>query len=132
PARGKRETAGNEQFLDTWQRYEGGTALNNPLNTTQGYPGATNYNSVGVKNYRTPYDGIQATATTLRNGRYDAILSALRSGDPYAYADKIAVAQAIRTWGTGTFAEVYSQATITPLPGSGTFAQHGSVAPSAL
>lgn len=128
-ALGMRDTADNQRFLDQWQSFEGGTATNNPLNTTQAWPGATNYNSVGVKNYRTRADGIQATMTTLENGRYDAILGALRSGDPYTFSEPLAVAQALRTWGTGTFAEVFTQATIQPLPGQASAATVGGVAP---
>jgi len=129
-ALGMRDTADNQRFLDQWQSFEGGTARNNPLNTTQFWAGSTPYNSVGVKNYLTQADGIQATATTLRNGRYDAILAALRSGNPYTYAEPVAVAQAIRTWGTGTFAEVFTQATITPLPGTAATPNPGAVAPN--
>lgn len=123
-------TADAIRFLDQWQSFEGGTAQNNPLNTTQAWAGATNYNSVGVKNYRTRADGIQATMTTLENGRYDAILQALRSGNPYTFAEPLAIATALRTWGTGTFAEVFSQATIAPLPGSAGTPNAGAVAPS--
>ena len=122
-------TAKNVQFLDQWQGFEGGTARNNPLNTTQPWTGATNYNSVGVKNYLTQYDGLQATAKTLRNGNYDAILAALRSGNPYTFSEPLAIAQALRTWGTGTFAEVFTQATIQPLPGSAGAPNPGAVAP---
>jgi hypothetical protein len=129
-ALGMRDTADNQRFLDQWQSFEGGTATNNPLNTTQPWAGASNYNSVGVKNYKTQADGIQATATTLRNGRYDAILAALRTGNPYTYSEPLGVAQAIRTWGTGTFAEVYTQATGKPLPGTAATPNPSAVAPS--
>lgn len=102
-------TAANAQFLDTWQRYEGGTAANNPLNTTQAYGGASNYNSVGVKNYPSSYAGTVATAQTLQNGRYPGLLAALRSGNPTGYINSSSsaaarVVQDLRTWGTGNFA----------------------------
>src|SRR5215469_2775622 len=67
-------------FFDAWARAEGGAALNNPWNTTQMAPGATAYNSVGVRNYLTPQQGIQATIQTLQNGRYGNILQALGAG----------------------------------------------------
>jgi len=97
-ARGVRE---NRRLLAAWARAEGGTASYNPLNTTQAWPGATDYNSAGVKNYPTGAAGIAATAATLTNGRYDGIVADLRAG-------KKAAAQIVRdnavefdTWGTG-------------------------------
>jgi hypothetical protein len=59
-------------------------AKNNPLNTTQESPGATAYNSAGVRNYTSPANGIIATVQTLENGNYPAIVSALRSGSGLA------------------------------------------------
>lgn len=68
------------RFAQAWQRAEGGTASYNPFNTTQPASGASNYNSVGVKNYTSEVEGVRATAQTLENGHYDAILAALRAG----------------------------------------------------
>jgi len=45
---------------------EGGNAKNNPTNTTLKLPGSTNYNSVGVQNYVSPEQGIEATVRTLK------------------------------------------------------------------
>lgn len=53
------------RFLDAWATAEGGTARWNPLNTTLDLPGATDYNSAGVKNYTRPTWGVCATALTL-------------------------------------------------------------------
>ena len=92
-------TKQNVAFLDAWQQSEGGTAANNPLNTTQPASGASDYNSVGVKNYPSPNVGIQATAQTLQNGRYPIILSALRSGNPNSIFTTTGFRQ-IQTWGT--------------------------------
>jgi cell wall-associated NlpC family hydrolase len=83
--------------LAEWQRREGGTASFNPLNTTQPMPGASSYNSVGVRNYRTAQQGILATAHTLQNGRYNDILHALRSGHP------LGSQASLKVWGTGTW-----------------------------
>lgn len=96
-------SAANVAFLDTWQRYEGGSAAFNPLNTTQSEPGATDYNSVGVKNYPSAAVGAKATAATLENGRYDAVVSALRTGNPQPSSE---MESEIRTWGTGGFADL--------------------------
>lgn len=76
-------SAANLHSLSAWRVKETPwppVAKNNPLNTTQSMPGTTNYNSVGVKNYPTETEGVTATARTLMNGNYPAIVSALRSG----------------------------------------------------
>jgi hypothetical protein len=55
--------------------------LYNPLNTTLAESGATNYNSVGVKNYVSEAQGLEATvATLLGNEDYSDIVDALRNG----------------------------------------------------
>jgi len=95
-------TPQNLQALAAWQRGEGGTANNNPFNTTWQMPGATPYNTLPggghVYNYLTPAQGINATIRTLHNGLYAPILRALQAG-----TNSQAVAQAIANsqWGTG-------------------------------
>lgn len=56
-------------------------ALNNPLDTTEPYSGATDFNSAGVKDYRSSSDGLAATKMTLFNGRYGNIIQALSRGN---------------------------------------------------
>jgi cell wall-associated NlpC family hydrolase len=85
-------------FFDAWKQAEGGSAANNPFNTTQNAPGATTYNSLGVRNYTSPDQGIAATAQTLQNGHYGNILAALKKG---ASARDMAQALANSPWGTG-------------------------------
>ena len=92
-------TPQNLMYVNTWARAEGGSASNNPFNTTQLAPGATSYNSVGVRNYTSPQQGIQATVQTLLNGRYGNIISALRQGTS---AKAAAEALANSPWGTGS------------------------------
>src|SRR6476469_7415809 len=60
-------TPQNLKACYAWQAAGGGTAAWNPWNTTQNAPGATDYNSAGVKNYATAQAGYQATAGTLNN-----------------------------------------------------------------
>lgn len=95
-------TPSNLAVLSAWQRAEGGGTANsanyNPLNTTQPAAGAGSINSVGVRSYRTPQQGISATAQTLLNGRYGNIVQGLRSG---ASARQIATAVEQSPWGTG-------------------------------
>jgi hypothetical protein len=96
-------TAQNLRFLAAWQKAEGGGTANNanfnPLNTTQGASGAGSINSVGVKSYRSPDQGIRATVQTLLNGHYGDIVSGLRGN---AGADRLAHSGSLSTWGTGS------------------------------
>ena len=73
-------TDGNLLFLAAWSQMEGGGATWNPFNSTQPKAGATNYNSVGVKNYKTAEDGLDATYKTMTNGYYPNVLVGLRGG----------------------------------------------------
>lgn len=91
----------NRKLLAAWARAEGGTAQYNPLNTTQPWPHATLYNRIGVRNYRTGADGIQATAVTLLNGHYPGIVADLRDGEYTAREIVERNARQFDTWGTG-------------------------------
>lgn len=77
----------NQQVIDWivgWTVFETNTnsgAKFNLLNTTQPMPGATDFNSVGVKNYTSYAQGIQATQLTLQNGRYGFLSQALFTND---------------------------------------------------
>lgn len=99
---GYKPTKPNLQFLDSWQRQEGGHTNNsarfNWLNTTQDAPGAIgSINSVGVKKFNSFNAGIAALAKTMMNGYYQDILHGLASGDPYS-AD---VSRGLQTWVAG-------------------------------
>ena len=100
-------TADNVAAITAWEMAEGGhwynTAYYNPLNTTQSMPGATVFNSVGVKAYTSWKQGLEATMITLKNGYYGGILEALRRGN-----DSTAVAAAVGAspWGTGNFSHL--------------------------
>jgi hypothetical protein len=74
-------TPQNIASIEAWAKREGGGGTNNPLNTTLGMPGATDFNSVGVKNYASMSVGVLATARTLLGGNYSDVVSALRSGN---------------------------------------------------
>jgi Skp family chaperone for outer membrane proteins len=100
-------TADNVAAITAWEMAEGGhwynTAYYNPLNTTQSMPGATIFNSVGVKAYTSWKQGLEATMITLKNGFYGGILDALKRGN-----DSEAVARAVGAspWGTGNFSHL--------------------------
>jgi hypothetical protein len=91
-------TAENVKAMVAWQRAEGTRAQNNPLATTQSMPGATRFNSVGVKNFVTYDDGITANIKAITNGRYPNILAALQAGNS---AEAVGQAIAASPWGTG-------------------------------
>jgi hypothetical protein len=96
-------TSENVRAITAWEKAEGTAARFNPLATTQGgFPGATKFNSVGVKNYVSYEDGLAANAKVIQNGLYGNILAALRNGN-----DAMAVARAIKAspWGTGGLVE---------------------------
>jgi len=95
------DTEQNEQFLDAWQKAEGGDAFN-PFNTTQGWNHAQSINRAGVKEYASFEDGVNATAKTLQYGYYRNIVAAMRSGND---AHNAAIALAHTPWGTGNGAE---------------------------
>ena len=91
-------TSENVRAISAWEQAEGTKASFNPLATTQGgFNGETRFNSVGVKNYATYQDGINANAHALTNGRYQNILDALRAGNS---ATAVAKAIANSPWGT--------------------------------
>jgi peptidoglycan hydrolase CwlO-like protein len=97
-------TADNVAAVVAWEMAEGGhwynTAYYNPLNTTQTMPGATIFNSVGVKAYKSWAQGLEASVITINNGFYGGILAAMRRGnDAQAVADAVAASP----WGTGSF-----------------------------
>ena len=79
---GAPETEGNMIWLKGWRQMEGAEATWNAFNTTQEYDGSTLYNNseVGVQNYKTIEDGVDATYKTLTNGNYPNIVSNLRKG----------------------------------------------------
>lgn len=95
-------TSQNVRAIVGWAKAEGGHFHNdaryNPLNTTQPLPGAGNTGSQGnVKVYKDWSQGVQATVKTLKNGRYQPILSALAKGDS---AEAVANAIGQTPWGT--------------------------------
>lgn len=103
-------TPENMKFLYSWRQAEGGKAKYNPFNTTQPRPNSGFYNCLkkglkgcvaGVRNYATPQDGIDATIKTLKNGKYNNILDALKKGND---AEKSAQALKNSPWGTGELA----------------------------
>jgi murein DD-endopeptidase MepM/ murein hydrolase activator NlpD len=112
----------NISALTTWMHWEGGTSNNafNPLNTTLDAPGATNFNSVGVKSYTSLGQGVDATYNTLTGQSadkrgYTAILNDLKNNAPL---DQFVSDVNHSSWGT----HVKGGGT----PGAGTTISNGS------
>lgn len=107
PKVGAHVTTHNMRAMLAWLQAEGDAGVYNPLNSTHDWPGATTFNSVGVKNYASFQDGVDATALTLNYGAdrglygYKAIRHRLRLNKP-AYRTLLAVEHS--QWGTGGLA----------------------------
>ena len=73
----------NQVVMVAWESAEGTLASWNPLATTYDMPGATQFNSAGVRNYRSLADGIQAIIMTLGipGHGYESIVADLRARD---------------------------------------------------
>lgn len=95
-------TIQNLLFFAAWRQAEGGTATNNPFNTTYKLTkdsNISNYNTVGVKNYSKPEYGIEATVKTLLLPYYQDLLQGLR--DDIGASNLAAIDHELETWGTG-------------------------------
>ncbi len=106
----------NLKFLKAWRQAEGGTAANNPFNTTYKLgvdQDKTDYNSVGVKNYSKPEYGIAATIKTLQLPYYKNIVNGLQND---VGASNIASnTDELKTWGTGAgVARVLNKGKVNP------------------
>lgn len=91
-------SAATLSWISAWLAKENTRATFNPLATTYDLPPNTNFNSVGVKNYTTRNQGIEATVRTLRGQHvgYADIIKGIVSNDPETAANGLMVAP----WGT--------------------------------
>lgn len=101
---GANETPEKIKFLKAWRQGEGGSAKNNPFNTTKDVPGDedTKYNSVGVRNYPDRQTGLNATLATLKLPYYTDLVNKLK--DDSITAVELANSPALDKWGTGPMA----------------------------
>ncbi|WP_028058416.1 hypothetical protein [Candidatus Solirubrobacter pratensis] len=111
----------NMQALVGWEKAEGGHWINdaryNPLNTTEPMPGAGNTGLQGdIKIYTSWSQGLQATVKTLNNGRYGAILKALKNGS----VPDIASAIASTPWNPGGYPALFAAMNAAPKDLGGT------------
>lgn len=93
----------NRRAVVAWVTAEGTTAKWNPLATTQPMPDSWSFNHVGVQNYVTWNQGLDATLKTLnyRNLGYEAILARLRNNRRPWFTLRAVESSA---WGTGGLA----------------------------
>lgn len=114
-------TKENMKFFYAWRQSEGAKSTYNPFNTTQPYNNASKYNSVGVRNYKSESDGINATVKTLKNGRYDCIVDGLKNNIGAKKISTKCLSQ-LKTWGTGGLIQkVLSGRSLNPPPIQKTF-----------
>jgi hypothetical protein len=100
-------TNANMNSLVAWEAHEEpgwseDSVSHNPLNTTLSMIGAWNLNSVGVKEYPTWTEGIQATVDTIKF--YPLILQALRSG--YGLIGDTTIRDELLLWSGGGYSSV--------------------------
>lgn len=109
---GAPSTENNISILRAWQKTEGGNATYNPLNTTKSAPGATNYNSAGVKNFPDFATGVNATSLTIMNGYYPNILNNFRLNKSISqWMGDANIQKDLHTWGSVTFANQLKNST---------------------
>lgn len=92
-------------FVWGWEQMESGAADVspadfNPLNTTQGMPGSTNFNSAGVQNFVNYQQGLAANVQVIKNSLYPTLLTALAGNNDAALASA-AVAGDLSVWVSG-------------------------------
>lgn len=92
-------TDANVSFMLAWMAKEGTRAANNPLATTLNYGSNTTFNSVGVRNFADFATGVEATARTILNGRYNGIVANLVAGRGDLAAGQ---SQELGVWGSGS------------------------------
>jgi hypothetical protein len=102
------DCAENLMIVVTWETSESTSAAFNPLATTHDMDGAFDFNSVGVKNYLSLEQGLDASRDTLQGGAesygYGAIIDSLRS---CARAERTALAINASAWCRGCTGGAY-------------------------
>lgn len=104
-ALGAPQTFANVVSLTSWIQREGNLPSVdqfNPLDSTQPLGGSSGTNSANVQSYPNWATGVNATVDTLVNGRYPAIVAALKSGRGLPSSNP-QVAQELSTWSGGSY-----------------------------
>lgn len=113
-------TDANVALITTMARGEGMPLGDfNWLASTTPEAGSGSFNSVGVQQYTSYQQGIDATAQTLLNGNYDRMIQMMRSGaDLTSIARDPGVAANLRTWQGGSSEDVNNLRALKDVPGS--------------
>jgi len=93
-------TPEKQKFFKAWQRAENTDAKFNPLATTWKMSGAESFNSVGVQNYNSEQQGIDATVKTLKLSYYTELTDKLKDDDITA-RELAASTTALSKWSGG-------------------------------
>ena len=103
-------TEQNLRIFQNWSGAENTKAAWNPLATTRrkGVNAGSDFNSVGVRDYPTWEDGVRATALTIANDGYPAMLSALRG----ERVDHGAIGRDLTRWSGAQGAELDNYVTV--------------------
>lgn len=88
------------KFMKAWRQHEDGKAAWNPLNTTQKKPNSTKYNSVPVRNYADRQSGLEATIETIKNGKYNNVIEAIKNIKQDSDIDLAMIAVNNSPWGS--------------------------------
>jgi hypothetical protein len=96
----------NLKFLYAWRQSEGDGGRYNPFNTTLKKPGSSFFNylnkkrTIGVQNYTSADQGLEATTQTLLHNRYRCIIDGLRKNIGASEIANHCRAE-LKVWGTG-------------------------------
>jgi hypothetical protein len=111
-ALGLPSTEGNILFFKAWRQFEAGKASWNAFNTTYNIGVTSNYNGIGVKNYSSRENGIQANAQTFKRKDYQPLLEKLKNVKTIQDAYNVAVLESdgpkgggLYIWSQGYYAE---------------------------
>jgi hypothetical protein len=101
-------TDANVAVITTMARGEGmDPSTNNWLATTTAAPGSGQFNSVGVQEFPSYQEGVDATARTLLNGNYKGMVALMGKGaDLKTIASNPEVQANLRTWQGGSSEDV--------------------------
>ncbi len=110
-------TANHRNFLTDWAANATAPSCNNnPIDLTHHEPGSSNCHATGlvgvsIQRYSSHTWARTAFNSELHNGKYPALLAALKSANPYNVGDPGAVATDLASWGSVHFGQVYLAAT---------------------
>ena len=123
-------TEGNILFFKAWRQFEAGSASWNAFNTMYDIGVTSNYNGLGVKNYSSRENGIQANAQTFKRKDYQPLLEKLKNVKTIQDAYNVAILESdgpkgggLYIWSQGYYKERKRQCDEFDKPNHGTLTQ---------